>query len=126
MSHITGYAFWQSCGPPLSFLTYTHAFRFVSLPKPRYSITLTYDGPTATVKTYRNGEMVGNCQNFPYLPSEQPLSTLLYIGRSTHQVYPEYLDAEFKCFRMYNRVLSAQEIVRDTCHTGIFGSAPAV
>ena len=90
-----------------------------------YSITVTYDGPSSTVKTYRNGEVVGTCQDYPYKPSEQPLSTALFIGRSVHQVYHEYLDAEFKCFRIYNRALSAQEIVRDTCHTGLFGVAPA-
>ena len=89
----------------------------------RYSLALTYDGANATVRTYRNGQEVGACQNFPYRPSGQPLSTSLFIGRSTHPRYPEYLDAEFKCFRMYNRALSAEEIVQDTCHAGLLGVA---
>jgi hypothetical protein len=106
-------------------LTFDFSFPLSSPPQKRYSITVTYDGPTSTVKTYRDGEVVGMCQDYPYKPSEQPLSTALFIGRSVHQVYHEYMNAEFKCFRIYNRALSAQEIVQDTCHTGLFGVAPA-
>lgn len=70
-----------------------------------YSLAIAYDGPSMTFRIYRDGQEVGTCRNFPYKPSGLPLSNLLFIGRSTHSVYHEYLDGEFKCFRMYNRAL---------------------
>jgi hypothetical protein len=84
-----------------------------------YSLTITYDGPSATFRTYRDGREVGTCHNFPYKPSDQPLPTDLFIGRSTHNWFHEYFDSEFKCFRMYSRALLTQEVLQDPCHTGL-------
>lgn len=84
-----------------------------------YAMAITYDGPSATFRTYRDGQETGACHDFPYKPSAQPLCTQLFIGRSTHSVYHEYFNSEFRCFRMYNRALTAEEIRRDPCYTGI-------
>ena len=91
-----------------------------------YAMAVTYDGPSATFRTYRDGEETGACHDFPFKPSAQPLCTQLFIGRSTHSVYHEYFNSEFRCFRMYGRALSAEEIRRDPCCTGVVSSETSV
>jgi len=71
-------------------------------------VAVTLSGNTG--RLYIDGVLAGTNSNITIKPSNLPTTNLNYIGRSMYS-YDPYLDGQVDDFRIYNRALSASEII---------------